>query len=96
LAVGLLAFLAILLITLVLGFMGMGIMSRVKKILKENVQPATANVRATAENIKGTVEYVSDTAVKPVVKVYGAAAGAKRFVGVVTRFANRGNKASGS
>jgi hypothetical protein len=92
--VGLLAFFAIFLVTVALGLMGMGIMGRVKSILKDNVQPATENVRATAENIKGTVSYVSDTAVKPVVKVYGAAAGAKRFVGVVSRFAGR-NKASG-
>ena len=92
--VGLLAFFAILLVTVVLGFMGMGIMGRVKGILKDNVQPATENVKATAQNIKGTVAFVSDTAVKPVVKVYGAAAGARRFVGVVSRFAGR-NKASG-
>ncbi len=93
--VGLLAFFAIFLVTVALGFLGMGIMSRVRSILKDNIQPASINVKATAENIRGSVEYVTETAVKPVAKVYGAAAGAKRFVGVVTRFAGRG-KTSGS
>ena len=93
--VGLLAFFAIFLVTVALGFLGTGIMGRVKSILRDNVQPATENARATAENIRGTVSYVSETAVKPVVKVYGAAAGARRFVGVVSRFAGRG-KTSGS
>jgi hypothetical protein len=88
--VALLAFVVILIFSVIIGFLGMGIMKRVRSILKDNVQPTTASVRATAENIRGTVEYVSETAVKPVVKVYGAAAGARRFVGVVTRFAGRG------
>jgi hypothetical protein len=57
--------------------------------LKDNVQPAAENAKATAQNIRGTVEYVSDTAVKPVVTAYGMAAGARRFVGVVSRFTGK-------
>ena len=86
---GTIAFLAILVVTLVLGFLGMNIMGRVKSLLKDNVQPAAENARATAQNIRGTVEYVSDTAVKPVVTAYGMAAGARRFVGVVARFTGK-------
>jgi hypothetical protein len=78
--------------TVITGFMGMGIFSRVRKILKENVQPATQNVRETTETVKGTVSFVSDNAVKPVVKAYGVAAGARRFVGVAARVAGRGGK----
>ena len=84
-----LAFAVILIVAIVSGFLVVGILRRVRRILKDNVQPASENIKATAQNIKGTVEYVSNTAVKPVVKAYGAAAGAKKFVGVVTRFAGR-------
>jgi hypothetical protein len=86
---GTLAFLLMVIVTAVTGMLLMGILGRTRGILKDSVQPAAENARATAQNIKGTVEYVTDTAVKPVVKVYGAAAGARRFVGVVSRFAGK-------
>jgi nitrogen fixation/metabolism regulation signal transduction histidine kinase len=78
--------------TLALGLTSWGAVSRVRKILKESVQPAAANVKETTENVKGTVAFVSDNAVKPVVKAYGAAAGAKRFVSVAAKLAGRGKK----
>jgi hypothetical protein len=86
---GTLAFVFILLVTLATGFLSLNILSRIRRILKDNVQPATQNVKATTENLRGTVSYISDTAVKPVVTVYGVAAGAKRFVGVVTKVTGR-------
>lgn len=89
---GTILFLLGIIFTLITGFMGMSVFGRVRKILKENVQPATANVRETTETVKGTVAFVSDNAVKPVVKAYGVAAGAKRFVGVAVKMANRGKK----
>lgn len=89
---GTLLFLLGIIFTLITGFLGMGVMSRVRGILKNNVQPATQNVKETTENVKGTVEFVSDNAVKPVVKAYGVAAGARRFVGVAAKVTGRGKK----
>ncbi|HEY5640804.1 MAG TPA: hypothetical protein VIW01_12230 [Dehalococcoidia bacterium] len=89
---GTLLFLLGIIMTLVSGFLGVNILNRVRSILKHNVQPAAQNVRETTENVKGTVEFVSDNAVKPVVKAYGVAAGARRFVGVAAKVAGRGKK----
>lgn len=86
---GVIAFVLIILSTLVTIFLSWNILGRIKKILKENVQPATANVRETTQNLKGTVAYISDNAVKPIVKVYGAAAGARQFAKVVSRFSKK-------
>jgi hypothetical protein len=86
---GTISFLLIILVTAISGLMSWSILGRIRRILKENVQPTTANIRETTQNLKGTVSYISDTAVKPVVTVYGVAAGARRFVGVVTRVAGR-------
>ncbi len=86
---GVLVFLLVTIFTLVIGFLTVGILMRVRRILKDNVQPATENVKNTAQNIKGTVEYISDTAVKPVVSAYGFAAAGKRFVTVVARFSKK-------
>jgi hypothetical protein len=44
------------------------------------------NVRVTTENVRGTVAFVSDNAVKPVVRVYSTYAGARRFVAVLVKF----------
>lgn len=89
---GTLLFLLGIIMTLVSGFLGVNILNRVRGILKHNVQPAAQNVRETTENVKGTVEFVSDNAVKPVVKAYGVAAGARRFAGVAAKVAGRGKK----
>src|SRR6185295_2890031 len=86
---GTIAFLMIILTTMITAFLSWNILGRIKKILKENIQPATVNVRETTQNLKGTVSYISDNAVKPVVKVYGAAAGARQFVKVVARFTEK-------
>jgi uncharacterized protein (DUF697 family) len=90
---GVIAFVLIIFATLISTFLSWNILSRIRKILKENVQPATANVRETTQNIKGTVSYISDNAVKPVVKVYGVAAGARQFVKVVSRFTKKKDEA---
>lgn len=92
---GVIAFVMIIVVTAVSGFMSWGILGRVRRILKDNVQPAAVNVRETTQNLKGTVSYISDTAVKPVVSAYGVAAGARRFVRVVSKFGGK-KKAGGS
>jgi hypothetical protein len=91
-AAGIITFLVIMFASLVSGWLSFNILNRIRRILKDNVQPTTVNIRETTQNLKGTVSYISDTAVKPVVTVYGVAAGAKRFVGVVTRFTGKKDK----
>jgi hypothetical protein len=86
---GTIAFLLIIVTTLITAFLSVNILGRIKKILKENIQPATANVKETTQNLKGTVAYISDNAIKPVVKVYGVAAGARTFVKVISRFSKK-------
>ena len=86
---GMFAFVLIIGFTAVTGFLSYSILSKVRGLLKNNVTPAAENAKATAENIRGTVAYVSETAVKPIVKAYGMGAGAKRFVGVAARFAKK-------
>jgi len=89
---GTLLFLLGIIIALVSGYLGVNILNRVRSIMKEYVRPAAQNVKETTENVKGTVAFVSDNAVKPVVKAYGVAAGARRFVSVASKVAGRGKK----
>jgi len=57
--------------------------------MKDKVAPTLDSVRETSDNVRGTVGFIGDNAVAPVVKVYGAAAGVRRFVSVVARFTRR-------
>jgi hypothetical protein len=88
-AAGTITFVIMSMFTLVIGTMTFQIVLRVRNILKNNVQPAAVNVQGAAQNLKGTVEYVSDYAVKPVASAYGVAAGAKRFIAVFARFTKK-------
>jgi hypothetical protein len=88
-AAGVIAFLTITIFALLIGIVTFQIVLRVRNILKNNVQPAAVNVQGAAQNLKGTVEYVGDYAVRPVATAYGVAAGAKRFVAVFARFTKK-------
>lgn len=86
---GTIVFLLMSIFTLMIGLLAVRIMLRIRNILKNNVQPAAINVQGAAQNLKGTVAYVSDYAVKPVASAYGVASGAKRFVAVFARFSKK-------
>jgi hypothetical protein len=82
---GTVAFLMFIVFTFLIGMLSLGIVLRLRRIVKNNLQPAFSNVRDTTETVRGTVTFISDNAVKPVAKAYGTAAGARRFVSVLVR-----------
>ncbi len=45
-----------------------------------NVKETTHTAAETAKTASGTVAYISDRTVRPVIEIYSAAAGARRFV----------------
>jgi len=73
--------------TIITGLLTIGVVSRLRRILKDNLQPAVENVRETSASVRTTVTFISDHAVMPVVRAYGAYAGARRFIVVFMRFA---------
>lgn len=86
---GTLLFIVSLFFTLVVGSLSWATVGRVRGVVTEGVQPTLENVRETTANVRGTVAFISDYAVKPVVRTYGIWAGARRFVVVVSRFRDR-------
>lgn len=83
---GTIVFLLGIIFTLIIGWASFLTVNRARSILKASVQPAAENVRVTTENVRATVGFISDNAVKPVVRVYSTYAGARRFVSVLIRF----------
>ena len=82
---GTVAFVLIIFFTLAIGILSWMTLNRVRRMLKNNVQPTLESVRQTSESVRGTVEFVSDYAVAPVVKTYGTVAGVRQFVVVLSR-----------
>ena len=86
---GTVLFLLGIIFTVVIGGLTWATISRVRGVVKNTVQPTMENVRETTENVRGTVAFISDHAVTPVVRTYGFVAGARRFIVVVSRFTHR-------
>lgn len=83
---GTILFLISIIFTIAIGWMTFLTVNRARSIMKNSLQPTIENVRQTSENVRGTVSFVSDNAVKPVVRVYSTYAGARRFVAVLVKF----------
>ena len=65
------------------GFSVKGLLKKVHVLLDESVKPALGSVKEAADTVRGTTEFVSRTAITPVVKTYGAMAGLKKGLGVL-------------
>ncbi|HLC28882.1 MAG TPA: hypothetical protein VJL07_05490 [Dehalococcoidia bacterium] len=79
------AFVLIVFFTIVIGVLSTMTVNRTRRLLKTNVQPTLESVRQTSESVRGTVEFVSDYAVMPVIRTYATVAGAREFIAVLSR-----------
>ena len=61
----------------------------VRELIDDSVKPTLGSIRETAENIKGTTEFVGQTAVSPIIRTYSMAAGVRRGLGVLTGLTRR-------
>jgi hypothetical protein len=59
--------------------------NRTRQLLKSNVQPTLESVQQTSESVRGTVEFISDYAIMPVIRTYATVAGAREFIAVLGR-----------
>lgn len=75
---------AILAVTLVLGFAGRALLGTVRRLLRDEVSPLLNSAQETLHTVRGTTSFVSEKAVRPIVRVYGVVAGAKRAASVIT------------
>ena len=83
-------FLAVaLVLAIVVGLTARGLMATIRRLLEEDLQPAISSVRQTVDSIRGTTSFVADTAVAPVIRVYGIVSGVRRFTSVLGGFRKR-------
>ena len=55
----------------------------VRRLLRENVAPALDSARDLVDEVRGTTEFVGETAVAPIIRVYSIVSGVRRGVSTV-------------
>ena len=88
-ALGLIVLVIVLVVTVVVGFSIKGLIRTLNSMLDESVRPAVTSIRDAAETIRGTTEFVGKTAITPIVKTYGAFAGLRKGLGVISGLSRR-------
>ncbi|RLT38528.1 MAG: hypothetical protein DWI58_15065 [Chloroflexi bacterium] len=62
-------------------------LSRVlQDLIKDSVKPTLDDVQQTVKNVRGTSEFIADTAVHPIVRAVAVTRGVKRGLASVTGF----------
>ncbi|MSQ31603.1 MAG: hypothetical protein EXR64_06280 [Dehalococcoidia bacterium] len=61
----------------------------VEGLLDDPVRPALEEIRRTAQNVRGTTEFVADTAVHPLIRAVALGRGIRRGLATVTGIRNR-------
>jgi len=74
---------------IVVGISARGLIGTVQSLLRDDVQPTLRSARQTVDSIRGTTSFVADTAVAPVIRVYGIFSGVRRFLSVLVGFGKR-------
>jgi len=76
--------------TVLIGFAVLGLIKATRATLRDGVGPLMTDAQETARGVKGTTEFVSDSMVRPIIRIYGIYAGLRRGLGVVGRARSRG------
>jgi hypothetical protein len=82
-------FFVAIIVVLMIGFSVKGLTKKVNALLDDSVRPALGSVKDAADTVRGTTEFVGRTTITPVVKAYGAYAGLKRGLAVLSRTRGR-------
>ena len=60
-----------------------------RRMLSENVAPAIDSARDLVDEVRGTTEFVGETTVSPIIRVYSIIAGIRRGLGTVGSISQR-------
>ncbi|MGD0205084.1 MAG: hypothetical protein ABSB57_01370 [Dehalococcoidia bacterium] len=85
---GTILFLVGIVVTVVAGVAAIGAFRAARRVIDQGVKPMVNNVR-------GTVTFISDTTVSPIIRAYGLFSGVKRGLGVLAGLGQRGGGGKG-
>jgi hypothetical protein len=91
-ATGLLAILCLVGMFILIVILGLGALlfgRTAQTIVRDDVRPALDSGRQTVKQVQGTSTFISEQAVRPVIRAYGIVAGTRRAAAVLTGLARR-------
>lgn len=91
-AMGIILMLALAIAAFGLWFAVRALTRSVRDLLDDPVKPTLDDIRHTVQNVRGTSEFVADTAVHPIIRTVALARGVRRGVASVTGIRNRRSK----
>ncbi len=91
-AMGIILMLALAIAAFGLWFAVRALTRSVRDLLDDPVKPTLEDVRRTVQNVRGSTEFVADTAVHPIIRGVAIARGVRRGVASVTGIRNRRDK----
>lgn len=86
---GILLFLILVIATIGLLITARALTRAVRALLDDPVKPAIEEIRATMRNVRGTTDFMADTAVHPLIRVVAIGRGIKRGLSFATGFRRR-------
>ena len=89
---GLVALTVVMIVTVFIGFATLGLIRAARATLRDGVGPLMSDAQETARGVKGTTEFVTDSMVRPIIRLYGVYAGVRRGLGVLGRARFRGTR----
>ena len=86
---GVLLFAVLIVVGVALLFAVRGLTRAVRDLIRDPLIPTLNEVKATIQDVRGTAEFVSDTAVHPLIRVVSIGKGIKRGVSVASGLGRR-------
>ncbi len=85
-----LALIVFILATVVVGFLSVRLLRAARRTMQEGVPPLLEHAQETLQSVRGTAEYLSDSAAEPVIRAYATASRIQRMFDVLS--GRRGGK----
>ena len=90
---GIMFFLVAIIVALAIFFAVRMLTGLARDAYEEQARPLIDDVRGTVQSVRGSVEFVSDQAISPMIRVIAVAQGVRRGIETVAGIARRGRRA---
>jgi len=81
-----------LIFTLVVGTAARSLLVALRTLIQSEVTPMLDSARQTLQSVQGTTTFVSESAVRPIIRVYGIIAAIRRALAVLLGLVRRGGR----
>ena len=88
--VGIIFFVILSTVAVLVGLAARGLVRNATSLMDDSVRPAVSSIKDAAETVRGTTDFMGRTAISPIVRTYGAFAGVKKGLSVLSGIKGRG------